>query len=338
MDSILGKGAPVEVTVRTLTDAATAAVRPALLFFLIGAGCLLLIACTNVANLLLSRGVSRWREVAIRTALGAGRRRLFQLFLVESVLIASFGGTLGTVAALAVVKTIPVIAPRDFPRWDEIRLDWDAVLFAFVISLLAGVIAGVMPAFKGTRPELLTASREGTGASVGWRTAAARRLLLGAEASLAVVLLVVGVLVARSFVALLNVDPGYDAANVLTARLYLPGFARQTQTETFIPALLERARVIPGVVAAGAGGMAPFGVSTMATPLTVSLAGREATTALSRVYVVTPGYTGVKAAAPCRPPAVERGYVVSFTVDCRQRDVRPHICSGRASRWGRTSG
>ena len=291
LDAVLGKGGPVEVKVQTLVDDMTDGVRPALLFFLVGVGCLLLIACANVANLLLSRGVSRWREVAVRAALGAGRARLIRQLLTESVVMASMGGALGVVAALAIVRTIPAIAPQDFPRLDAIGLDWNAVLFAFVVSLLAGVIAGVVPAFKGARPDLLTALREGAGVSVGWRTATARRLLLAAEASLAVVLLVVAVLVARSFLTLLKVDPGYDAANVLTARVYLPGAMRgQAQNETFIPALLERIRAVPGVAAAGAGGMAPFGVSTMATPLTISLAGREPVTTRSRVYVVTPGY------------------------------------------------
>lgn len=201
------------------------------------------------------------------------------------------GGALGVVVSLVIVRTMPAIAPQGFPRLDSIRLDWNAILFALVVSLVTGVLAGVVPAIKSARADLLPAMREGSGASAGWRTGTGRHLVLATEASLAVVLLVAAVLVSRSFLTLLKVDPGYDAANVLTARVYLPGAARgQAETSSFVPELLERIRSVPGVVAAGAGGMAPFGVSTMATPLTISVSGREPATARSRVYVVTPGY------------------------------------------------
>jgi predicted permease len=291
LNVILGKGSPVEEQAIRLVDEMTSAVRPTLLFLLAGAGCLLLIACANVANLLLSRSVSRSREVAVRAALGASRSRLLRQFLTESLVVASIGGSLGALAAAMIVRAMPAIAPSDFPRVDAIWFDWHAALFAGLIALATGVIAGAVPAASGARLVLLPGLRDGRGAAEGSLATAARRLILGTEASLAVMLLAVAMLAGRSLLALLHVDPGYDAANIVTARIYLPGAARgQAQTDTFIPALLERVRALPGVVAAGAGAMAPFGVTTMATPLTIAIPARQPVTAPSLVYVVTPGY------------------------------------------------
>jgi predicted permease len=281
----------VEVRVGTLLDDLTGPVRPVLLLFLVGAVCLLLIACANVSNLLLSRGVSRWRELAVRAALGAGRGRLVRQLLTESILLAVVGGMVGVLASLAMVNAFPAIAPQDFPRLESVRIDWTALGFASLLSAIAGVTAGAVPALKGSRFDILTDLREGTGASVGRRTARARDALLALEAALAVALLVLAALVSRSFIALLDVDPGYEPANVLTARIHLPGADRgEAQTENFVPELLNRLGATPGVVAAGAGGMVPFGGTNMATPLTVSRPEAAPVTARSRVYVVTPGY------------------------------------------------
>jgi len=174
---------------------------------------------------------------------------------------------------------------------DAVRLDWVTMGFAAVATGVSGVLSGVAPAFRSARADVLPALREGAGGSAGPRASGARQSLLITEAALAVMLLVAALLVGRSLGRLMDVDAGYDADNVLTARVYLPGATEgRAQTDAFVAQLLERLRAVPDVVAAGAGGMAPFGDSTMATALTIPVPGRESVVARSRVYVVTPGY------------------------------------------------
>lgn len=290
-EMLFGKGGPVEVHVRTVNDQLTLRVRPALLVLLVAVGLLLLIACANVANLFLSRGVSREREVAVRVALGASRSRLVRELLTESLVVSALGGALGVALAWMLVRIMPLAAPSDFPRLDSVQLDWRALAFAVAISLVAGLIAGLVPAMRGARPDLLPALREGAGASGSRRTALARRVLLVAEASLAVMLLVAAALLGRSFVNLIRTDAGYDTTNVLAARVYLPGASRgQAQSDTLVPDLLARIRALPGVISAGAGNMAPLGASTYVAAFTLPVPGREQVTARALSYVVTPGY------------------------------------------------
>jgi putative ABC transport system permease protein len=290
-EMLFGKGGPVEVHVRTLTDQLTMRLRPALLVLLVAVGLLLLVACANVANLLLSRGVARERELAVRVALGASRPRLVRELLTESMLLACAGGAAGIALAWALVRVLPAVAPEDFPRLESVQIDWRALLFSVGVSCAAGLIAGLVPALRSVRPDLLPSLREGTGASSGRRTALARRTLLVAEASLAVIMLIAATLLGRSFVALINTDAGYDASNVLTARVYLPGASRgQAQTDTLVAELLPRLRGLPGVVSAGASNMAPLGQSTYVAAFSVPLPGRERITARALSYVVTPGY------------------------------------------------
>ena len=157
--------------------------------------------------------------------------------------------------------------------------------------MVAGTVAGLVPAIRGARPDLLPALREGVGASSSRRAGVARRALLAAETALAVMLLVAATLLGRSFVNLMQTDAGYDAANVLIARIYLPGAARgQAQSDGFVTELLSRVRTLPGVRAAGAANMAPLGSSTFVSGFTVPVPGREAITARAISYVVTPGY------------------------------------------------
>jgi putative ABC transport system permease protein len=290
-EMLFGKGGPVEIHVRTVVDQLTLHVRPALFVLLVSVGFLLLIACANVANLFLSRGVSREREVAVRVALGAGRARLVRELLTESLVVSSLGGALGVALAWTLVRALPAAAPDDFPRLDSVQLDAGALAFAVAVSVVAGLIAGLVPAVRGARTDLLPALREGVGASSRRRTALARRVLLVAEASLAVILLVGAALLGRSFMNLIRTDAGYDATNVLAARVYLPGASRgQARSDALVPALLDRLRALPGVVAVGAGNMAPLGSSTYVAAFTLPLPGRENVTTRALSYVVTPGY------------------------------------------------
>ena len=238
-DMLFGKGGPVEVHVRTLTDQMTTGVRPALLVLLVGVGLLLLITCANVANLFLSRGASRERDRAVRIALGAARGRLMRETLAESLVISSVGGAFGAALAYGLLAGLPAIAPATFPRLEAVTLDGLSLMFAVVASLLAAAITGLVPAVRGARADLLPSLREGAGASRGPRTLRAHRALLVAESTLAVMLLVGAALMGRSFVNLTTTDAGYDPDHVLTARIYLPGASRgEARTDTLLADLL----------------------------------------------------------------------------------------------------
>ena len=214
---LFGRGGPVEVHVRTLTDQMTMRVRPALLVLLAGVGLLLLITCANVANLFLSRGASRERDRAVRVALGAGRTRLMQETLADSLVISGLGGALGIALAAGVLAGLPAIAPADFPRLDAVTLDATSLVFAIAASLLAATITGLISAMRSARADLVASLREGAGASRGPRTLRTHRALLVAESTLALTLLIGAALMGRSFLNLVQTDVGYDPSNILTA-------------------------------------------------------------------------------------------------------------------------
>ena len=180
---LFGKGAPVEVRVRRLVDEMTLTVRPAMLVLMAAVGLVLLIACANVANLLLARGVARSRELAVRAALGAGRARLARQLLTESVALSVVGGAIGVFIAWGVIRALPAWAPEALPRLADVRLDLRVLFFAIAVSLTAGGLAGVLPAFRATRAELTPALRAGDQRSVGGGERI-RRLLLAAEAAI----------------------------------------------------------------------------------------------------------------------------------------------------------
>jgi putative ABC transport system permease protein len=287
-ETIFGKGGPVEVRAEILLDALTSDVRPALLVLCGGVGCVLLICCANVANLLLSRGVARQRELAVRAALGASGGRLARQMVTESLLLGLLGGVLGLLLAVALLRVFPALAPASFPRLPDVRLDARVLGFAALVSLLAGLLAGLLPALRASRVDLLPSLHDGRGASAGRRTLRLGGSLLVAEAALAVVLLVGATLLVRSFFRLVAVDPGYDSASVVHARVFLPGRTRTPeQTRAFVDTLLARLRATPGVAAAGAGNMAPMVGNTALAQF--ALPGREG---LARAvsYTVTPGY------------------------------------------------
>jgi predicted permease len=290
---LFGTGGPVEVRVRRLGEEEVAAIRSALLVLAAGAGFILLICCANVSNLLLSRGVARRRELAVRAAMGAGRVRIARQMITESLVLAILGGALGIALAALLLELLPALAPADFPRLADVRLDGGALAFATLVAATAGVVSGLVPALRAARGTLLPALREGTGASAPG--APAKRLgggLLVAEAALAVVLLVGAGLLMRSFERLAAVDAGYDPGNVLLARVYLGGEPPPERTRALAEALGERLATIPGVEAAGAGNMAPLAPWTAISRFDLPNAGPdgETVTAQAVTYVVTPGY------------------------------------------------
>ncbi|MGE3273583.1 MAG: ABC transporter permease [Vicinamibacterales bacterium] len=286
---------PMTMQVEPLVDALTARVRPALLLLAGGVAFVLLIGCANVANLFLSRSVSRERELAVRAAMGAGRRRLLAQLIVESLGVALTGGALGLALGWALTRVLPSFAPADFPRLEDVRVDGTVLLFALVASVAAGLLSGVMPAIKASRVDLVPALREGSGASAGSRLARLRAGLLVLESALAVMLLVGAALLARSFVSLVNVDPGYDPDNVLTATVYLPsaGHGPAPESAAFAREVLERLRALPGVEAAGASNMTPLGGAMMVQAAELpGPPGPDGQPVIARAvaYTVTPGY------------------------------------------------
>lgn len=291
-DVVFGKGGPVEVRVERLADRVTKTVRPALMVLTAGIALVLLIACANVTNMLLSRGVGRAREMALRAALGAGRRRLLQQLLVESLLLSSVGGAAGVLLGAFLTRAVPMLAPASFPRLSSIELDGRVLVVSVVLSMLAGTLSGLLPAWRGSRSALAPALRD-SDARTATGSSRARPVLLAAEAALAVVLLVVSGLLGRSFTKLLDVDTGYNAANVLTATLVPVGKVETSRLSAVVNGVLERLNAMPGVEAAGAGNMAPFGGSTAIAGFTLPGATAPDGTAVQAralSHTVSPGY------------------------------------------------
>src|SRR4051812_36487623 len=291
-------GAPI-VHVRAMADEMTARIRPALLVLAAAVVCVLLIACANVANLFLSRGVARQRELTVRAAIGASRGRIARQLITESVVLSSLGGAAGLALAWAIVQLAPAVVARDFPRLDAIRIDGRTIAFTAVATLVTALLSGVAPALRGARFDLSESLRGGDGATAdGFRGRRARRLregLLIAESAFAVVLLIAATMLGRSFVKLLEVDAGYTAAGVLAAEIYVPGGDADDRAQAMgalVSTLVERTRATPGTAAAGAGSMMPLDRATQIAgfPAPWTAAGRERATARALTYTVTPGY------------------------------------------------
>ena len=289
-----GDGGEVVVHVRPWKEFMTTSVRPALLVMSVGVGFVLLIACANVANLFLSRGVARQRELAVRSALGAGRARLIRQLLTESVVLSTAGGALGVALAWALIRVLPSAAPANFPRVVDIHLDATALSFAVFVSILTGVVSGILPAVRGAVSGISSAMIDGDLRTTG---AAGKRLrggLLVAEAALAVMLLVGAGLLGRSFVRLANVDPGYDPTNVLAAEILLPPAASgETATAAKAYTILDRLRALPGITAIGAGNMGLLMMSSSIRMMTLEERDSSGQPIQARAiaWVVTPGYT-----------------------------------------------
>lgn len=293
-DMLFGKGGPVEVRVRGVAAQATARVRPAMLVLMTGVGLLLVVACANVANLFLSRGAGRAREMAVRAALGAGRARLLRQLLTESVALSLAGGAIGALLAVVLVRALPALAPEGFPRLENVAVDRGALVVTLAASLAVGVLAGLLPAVRGARHALGAAMRESDVRTIAGSGGRVKGMLLAGEAALAVVLLVGAGLVGRSLAALTRVDAGYDPSNVLIGEVYLPAAATAGgRAAPLAYGLLERVRALPGVEHAGISNMAPFGGSTSISAFTIpGSTGPDGKPVVARAlqWNVTPGY------------------------------------------------
>ncbi len=249
--------APPSVRLVPLQEEMVANVKPALLVLLGSVGFVLLIASANIANLLLARGAARQRELAVRTALGARRGRLLRQLLTESVLLAVAGGALGVMLAYGLQRAVPALSPGNIPRIDEVTLDIRVLAFAAVLSIVTGLLFGLAPALQGSRVNVIGALNEaGIQRMGGFRFLKGNRLrslLVVAEVALSIVLLAGAALLVRSFVQLIDVNPGYDPANVITAQVSLPGgrYGNPGLQQSFFDQLLERTAAVPGVKAVG---------------------------------------------------------------------------------------
>ncbi len=224
--------------------------RPALLVLLAAVGLVLLIACVNIANLLLSRASSRAREIAVRIALGAGRIRVVRQLLTESAVLGLLGGIAGILLAYWGVHALRSLLPTDFPRGETIRVDGSVLAFALFVSVAASFIFGLAPSLFAADSSLQTGLKESAGRSgEGARQRRARRFLAVAEIALAIVLLVAAGLLLRSFSMLTSVNPGFNAEHVVKADVSLPQFQYSTpqQWTAFSNALLERIHAEPGL-------------------------------------------------------------------------------------------
>ena len=239
----------------SLTEATVGEIRPVLYVLLGAVGLVLLICCANVANLLLARAAQRQKEMAIRTAIGANQTQLVRLLLVESMLLAVIGGSLGCLLAFWGIDLLVALKPENLPRLDQVGIDWSVLLFTGGISLTTGLLFGLAPALQTTHPQLNEMLKEGdrTGTS-GPARHRVRDLLVVSEVALSLVLLVAAGLLIRSFVKLLEVDPGFRPDHVLTVSIPLPvsRYPEAAQEAAFFQRLLERVRELPGVRAAGA--------------------------------------------------------------------------------------
>ena len=225
-------------------------VRPAILVLLGAVGLLLVIACANVAGLLLARSEARQREIALRAALGAGRSRLVRQLLTESVLLAGGGGLLGLLAAVWGTRALVLAAPSSVPRLDAVRIDARVLAFTFGVTLLTGVLFGLAPALHAVRADLSGALTDGgrTG-TAGAARQRLRRVLVAGQVALALVLATGAGLLGQSFVRLRQVDPGFVPERLLTARVELSPvrYATNDAVREFYRGLLERLEAVPGV-------------------------------------------------------------------------------------------
>jgi putative ABC transport system permease protein len=284
-------GATPRFEVVGLQDELVASVRPVLRILLVAAALVLLIVCSNVANLLLTRATVRGREVSLRMALGAGRGRIIRQMMAEGTVLAVFGGVIGTVLALGGVQVLRVLFESlrghvnirqvgvdvgrvaTFPRVEEIGIDATTLAFTAGVCLMAGVVFGLAPALRTAASSVANALREGSASDAFgfglFRHHATRSVLVIGQVALAVTLLVGGSLVVRSFVRLITTDAGFDPSNVLTFQLRLPKTYANRQVRQMSDQLVERAASLPGVRGA-AYGILPL-VSRLAyTPLLTS--------------------------------------------------------------------
>ena len=228
-------------------------IKPALLVLLGAVALVLLIACANVANLLLARSTARQKEIAIRTALGASRSRVVRQLLTESVVLAVVGGAAGLLLAAWGTRSLLALAPEDLPRVKDVALDGRVLGFTLLVTLITGIVFGLVPALQASRPNLNETLKEGGRGTTGGHHRIRSSLVI-TEVAVALVLLVGAGLLIRSFIRLQQVNPGFNTKNAMSANVALPGrkYPNSDQYLSFFTQLIEKIAALPGVVAVGA--------------------------------------------------------------------------------------
>jgi putative ABC transport system permease protein len=279
-----------------LTEQVTGDVRPALFVMLVAVGFVLLIACANVANLLLARATTRQRELAVRAALGADRRRIIAQLLSESLLLAAAGSAAGVALAwwgVALLRNV-IAAKLPVPRLEDVALNGWVLLFASILAGASALLFGIVPALSASGASLTEGLKEGGRTGTGARGGRARQAFVVIEVALALVLLVGAGLLARSFWALMRVDAGFDASRTVTMKVTLPSanYPDRPQMIAFFDRLFERIDAVPGVRSSGGVSFLPLNGLGAATAFTIE--GRPAPPAgdepVSEVKVVTHDY------------------------------------------------
>ena len=303
----------IDARVISLQEEMVRGYRPALLALTASTALVLLIACTNVAGLLLARGVTRRRSLAVCAALGAGRGRLARQLLTESVVLSTSGGLIGLAAAAVVLRTLPAVVPGDVARLDDVGINGAGLAFVFALSVIVGLAFGAAPAFQWSGFSLVGALNEGSAQAAGGfrllRSNRTRAALAAAQVALAVVLLVGAGLLLRSFVGLVTLDRGYDPTGVSTARTRnpdatrgapepVPGGEHDAVDARFQAAIVEamtRLERLPEVAAVGVSSGLPLTSGGSPTSTRVRVAGRPEPAApgdrlTARIAWASPGY------------------------------------------------
>jgi len=256
--------------IKPLLDQVVGDVRRPLFVLLAAIGCVLLIACANVANLLLTRAAAREREIAIRSALGASRTRLIRQLLTESVLLSFISAVLGLVLAYWTLDALRWLSPQNIPRLPSIRMDGRVLAFTTAVALLTGILFGMVPAFRSARLNLGETLKEGARNLIAGRHQRLRSALVISELAVSLVLLISAGLLIRSFVDVQKVNPGFDPKNVLAMRLSVSGTGYQGDRRgLFYDELLQKVRRLPGVESASTTGILPLSGSISWGPITI---------------------------------------------------------------------
>jgi len=255
----------VGITLTPLQEELTEEIRPALLVLLAAVGLVLLITCANVANLLLVRASGRKSEIAIRSALGAGKSRLRRQLITENMLLALIGGALGIFVGVIGIDILIKLLPEDLSIIGirNVSIDLRVLIFTLGISLATGLIFGLLPLLQFTDPKIGESLKEGGRNRLGTGNSKIRSFLVVSEVAFALMLLIGAALLMKSLLRLMNVNPGFESQNVLTMQLNLPDtrYAEQVQIRDFYSQLLEKLKSLPGVINAGTTNALPLGGS-----------------------------------------------------------------------------
>ena len=353
--------AGLSFTTKPLTDFYVGDVRPYLWLLLIAVGLVLLIACGNVVNLLLTLALTRDREVAVRIALGAGRGRLIRQLLTESVLLALTGGVFGLLLAALCVRLLSATIGVELPPWIVINIDGKALIFTLTVSILTGIVAGLAPALQASKPDLNELLKEGARGSSDSRHRL-RRALVVTEIALALVLLVGAGLMVRSLIHLQRIDLGFNPNNLLTMRVTLARHKYRIRTDSrpatqFYQQTLEKLRVEPGVEAAAATTNLPLSGETQLGRISFTVEGQSASEQQGNPFVndiaISPNYFDVMGIRLVRGralndfdlPTTDRVYVISEGLADRMfpgqdpigRRIKPGV-TGSPWGWGTVVG